>query len=276
MRIILSALLLASVAAVPAMAQDRPHGDGGHHEQGPHGGGPGGPPPQQPHPQVHEFQGGRPDGGRPGGFQGQGFDRHPGPDRPVAAAPADQHRDFGRPGGDHGWNGDHRPAPAGFQGDPHVDHRWDGHDDGRHDDHRNDWDHRDWNHNNDHGSRGNPPPPPGRPGGWNGDHGRPGGWDHGWRNDRRYDWQGWRNSHRDIYRGGFYRPPYGYGSYRRWDVGVRLPTVLFAQNYWISDPGYYRLPPIYGPYRWIRYYNDALLIDTYSGEVVDMIPDFFW
>ncbi|WP_409574764.1 RcnB family protein [Sphingopyxis sp. PET50] len=32
----------------------------------------------------------------------------------------------------------------------------------------------------------------------------------------------------------------------------------------------------YGGYRWVRYYNDALLVDTYSGEVVDVIYDFFW
>ena len=31
-----------------------------------------------------------------------------------------------------------------------------------------------------------------------------------------------------------------------------------------------------GPYRWVRYYDDALLVDIYSGEVVDVIYDFFW
>ena len=40
--------------------------------------------------------------------------------------------------------------------------------------------------------------------------------------------------------------------------------------------GYYRLPPAYGGTRWIRYYNDALLVDTYSGEVIDVIYDIFW
>ena len=40
--------------------------------------------------------------------------------------------------------------------------------------------------------------------------------------------------------------------------------------------GYYRLPPAYGGTRWIRYFDDALLVDTYSGEVIDVIHDFFW
>jgi len=28
--------------------------------------------------------------------------------------------------------------------------------------------------------------------------------------------------------------------------------------------------------RWIRYYDDALLVDTWNGEVVDVIYNFFW
>jgi hypothetical protein len=52
--------------------------------------------------------------------------------------------------------------------------------------------------------------------------------------------------------------------------------MLFAPDYWINDPFYYRLPPAYGPYRWVRYYNDALLVDVRSGYVVDVIHDIFW
>jgi hypothetical protein len=55
-----------------------------------------------------------------------------------------------------------------------------------------------------------------------------------------------------------------------------LDSLFFGQNYWISDPFYYRLPEVYGPYRWVRYYDDALLVDIYSGQVVDVIYDFFW
>jgi Ni/Co efflux regulator RcnB len=27
---------------------------------------------------------------------------------------------------------------------------------------------------------------------------------------------------------------------------------------------------------WVRYWNDAVLVDMYTGEVVDVIRDFFW
>jgi hypothetical protein len=27
---------------------------------------------------------------------------------------------------------------------------------------------------------------------------------------------------------------------------------------------------------WVRYYNDAVLVDTFTGEVLDVVYDFFW
>ena len=41
------------------------------------------------------------------------------------------------------------------------------------------------------------------------------------------------------------------------------------------DPWYYRLPPAYDDYRWVRYFDDVMLIDLRSGEIVDIIYDFF-
>ena len=102
-------------------------------------------------------------------------------------------------------------------------------------------------------------------------------WDRGWRQDRRYDWSGYRNSNRAAYRLPRYYAPYGWnGGYRRFGIGARLSSLLFAQNYWIDDPFAYRLPEPYGPYRWVRYYNDAILVDVDTGEIVDAIYDLFW
>jgi hypothetical protein len=101
-------------------------------------------------------------------------------------------------------------------------------------------------------------------------------WNRQWRNDRRYDWQGWRSSNRNTYRLGSYYAPYRGYSYRRLGIGFRLDTLFFGSRYWISDPWDYRLPPAYGPYRWVRYYDDVVLVDIYTGEVVDVIYDFFW
>lgn len=99
----------------------------------------------------------------------------------------------------------------------------------------------------------------------------------GWRGDRRYDWRGFRDAHRQIFRAPRYIAPRGYGyGYRPFSVGVRLDPFFYGQSYWIDDPWEYRLPPADGPYRWVRYYNDVLLVDLDTGEVLDVIRDFFW
>ncbi|MEJ2408077.1 MAG: RcnB family protein [Novosphingobium sp.] len=99
---------------------------------------------------------------------------------------------------------------------------------------------------------------------------------HAWRNDHRYDWRSYRARHHSTYRTGrYYAPYYGY-SYRRFGIGIRLGSLFYGSRYWINDPWQYRLPAVYGPYRWVRYYDDVLLVNVYTGEVVDAIYDFFW
>jgi hypothetical protein len=101
-------------------------------------------------------------------------------------------------------------------------------------------------------------------------------WNRGWRDDRRYDWRAYRSRYGDIYRAGRYYSPYNNWSYRRLSIGFSLWPLFYSNQYWINDPYYYRLPVADGPYRWVRYYDDALLVDIYSGQVVDVIYDFFW
>lgn len=101
-------------------------------------------------------------------------------------------------------------------------------------------------------------------------------WDRGWRNDRRYDWRGHRDRYRSYYRPGRYSAPYRNDHYRRFSIGIHLGSPFYSNRYWIADPWYYRLPPAHGPYRWVRYYDDVLLIDVRNGYVVDVIHDFFW
>ena len=102
-------------------------------------------------------------------------------------------------------------------------------------------------------------------------------WDNRWRSNNRYDWRAYRTRNRYAYHLPRYYAPRGWGyGYRRFSIGVTLGSVLYSDNYWISDPYSYRLPPAYGPYRWVRYYNDALLVDIRSGYVVDVVHDMFW
>lgn len=97
-----------------------------------------------------------------------------------------------------------------------------------------------------------------------------------WRRDIRYNWSGYRNQHRDLYRAGRYYSPYSNYGYSRLSIGLFINSGFYGQGYWINDPWQYRLPQVYGSYRWVRYYDDVLLVDIYSGEVVDVIHNFFW
>ena len=100
-------------------------------------------------------------------------------------------------------------------------------------------------------------------------------WTGNWRNNQRYDWRQHRNHHRSLFHLGYYYDPFGWG-YQPFSIGWRLWPSYYSSNYWINDPYEYRLPYAPAGYRWIRYYDDALLVDTWSGEVVDVIRDFFW
>jgi Nickel/cobalt transporter regulator len=104
-------------------------------------------------------------------------------------------------------------------------------------------------------------------------------WDRdGWRRDRGYDWQGWRRGHENWFRLGAYLAPpgYYYSNYYRFGIGGFLAAEFYRDDYWIYDPSYYRLPAVAYPYRWIRYYNDVLLIDARTGLVADVVYGFFY
>ncbi len=100
-------------------------------------------------------------------------------------------------------------------------------------------------------------------------------WSTSWRNNSRYDWRNWRNRHRSLFHFSFYYDPFGWG-YQPYSIGWRLWPSYYGSNFWIDDPWQYRLPYAPPGTRWVRYYDDALLVDMWSGEVVDVIYDFFW
>ena len=195
-----------------------------------------------------------PRGNRPD-FRGDGNDRQQGargdyrPVNPsVAPQPAAVAQRDGRNDGRYDQRG------PGFRGDVRNDGRYN---DGRYDNRRDD---RRFDNN----------------GRWNNDRFRDNrGWNNDWRNDRRYNWQDYRRGNRDRFLLPRYYGPRGY-DYRRWSPGYRIDPYFYGRGYWISDPYAYRLPPAYGSYRWVRYYDDVLLVDITSGLIRDALYSFFW
>jgi len=204
---------------------------------------------------------------------------------PPAAAPSPGEMTVGQqPRGDRGsWQGGGGPGRSDWRREGRADWRADRQEDrARWRQERREWrrdrdarrdDERRW----DDGRGGGPGWEQGSERGWDGDRGGWAGWDRGWRRDRRYDWQDWRFRHGDRYRLGRYRPPPGWAfGYRRFQPGIVLSPPLFGRAYWLLDPWAFRLPPVGPGLRWIRYWDDVVLVDLRSGRVLDVVPGFFW
>ena len=79
---------------------------------------------------------------------------------------------------------------------------------------------------------------------------------------------------RPIHRPGF-QYPRGY-HYRRWNIGLILPSIFLSNYYYFNDWGTYG---VYAPppgYVWVRYGPDLLLVSRRSGRIRDVIYGAFY
>lgn len=93
------------------------------------------------------------------------------------------------------------------------------------------------------------------------------------RREYREDWRDYRRDQREVHARGNWRAPF---RYHRFNEGVRLRPAYYANRYYIVNPHHYRLPPTRGAHRWVRHYDDVLLVNIRSGRVVRVIHNFFW
>jgi Ni/Co efflux regulator RcnB len=196
-------------------------------------------------------------GGERNAFQAQPQNGQPAP-QPAPRA-GDRRYGFapGAPDGDQHWDRRDAPrevVPPGQNAERGWDRDHDGHAPGR-----QAWDRRYDERNLDRNGR------------WAGN-GRapPANWQH-W--DRRRYPPIYAASHR--YHIGAYRPPYGW-YVRSWGFGDFLPHGWYASNYWIGDFWDYDLPYPPPGFHWVRVGDDALLVDDYSGRIVQVVNDIFW
>ncbi|MBS0333732.1 MAG: RcnB family protein, partial [Proteobacteria bacterium] len=206
------------------------------------------------------FQGGPPQVGAPQGANPggpHGWSRDGNRDRTQVTPPPTE---GGRWEGRHDpRGGDGRgPDPRNWQGHGHDDHGFDGRGfDGRGPDNRG---HDDRFAGRDHDWHG--------AGAWGrGPGGGPAHWQAG-----RYPSVMWAQNR---FRIGAYRQPYGY-YVRAWNYGDFLPRAWFAESYWIDDFIDYDLPYPPPGFTWVRVGPDALMIDEYSGRIVQVVRGIFW
>ncbi len=82
----------------------------------------------------------------------------------------------------------------------------------------------------------------------------------------------WSN---DRFHAGAYRQPYGY-YVRSWGYGDILPRGWYVQNYWLNDFLDFGLPYPPPGTEWVRVGGDALLLDQYTGRIIQIVRGIFW
>ena len=129
------------------------------------------------------------------------------------------------------------------------------------------------------------PPGAGRGGerGWDGDRDGHRAGDPNWSRDGRHGppqhWE--RGRYPPVYwaqnrfRAAPYRAPYGF-FVRSWAFGDFLPSAWYAEDYWLDDFLDYGLPYPPPGYEWVRVGGDAMMIDRYTGRVVQVVRGIFW
>lgn len=77
------------------------------------------------------------------------------------------------------------------------------------------------------------------------------------------------------YRGGHWRAPSGF-YIRSWSFGDYLPWGWYGDSYRLDDWWAYGLPWPPPGYDWVRVGPDVLLVDRFSGRIVQVVRMVFW
>ncbi len=91
--------------------------------------------------------------------------------------------------------------------------------------------------------------------------------------ERREDWRDYRRSHKSDFRAGKFNAPF---RYRSFDVGIRLNPQYYGSRYFVRNTSDYRLPAPGQSKRYVRHYNDLLLVNIRSGRIIDVYRGYFW
>lgn len=87
------------------------------------------------------------------------------------------------------------------------------------------------------------------------------------------DYRRYRADHRTAFRASAWKSNLNYRAFAR---GARVPAAYYAPRYAIGNYQAYRLPTPRANQRWVRNYNDVLLVNVRTGVVVQAIRNFYW
>jgi Ni/Co efflux regulator RcnB len=89
----------------------------------------------------------------------------------------------------------------------------------------------------------------------------------------REDWQDYRQRHRDVFRVSRFDAPF---RYRAFNNGQYARNSYYAPRYYVNNYDRYRLAAPGRNLRYVRHYNDVLLVNVRTGNVVRVYRNFFW
>lgn len=97
------------------------------------------------------------------------------------------------------------------------------------------------------------------------------------RQEYREDLSDWRDdhgrhNHRAFNRSPRFAAPFAYRGYQ---PGWQADRIHYGSRYMIAHPRMLGLAPAYGATRWVRHYDDALLVDMRSGKVRRVVRNVF-
>ncbi len=96
-----------------------------------------------------------------------------------------------------------------------------------------------------------------------------------YRHDRNWgnnDWRRYRQTNRDLYRGGNWNSDFRYRAFR---PGVIIGGGFYQPRYYINDYSRFRLANPGFNRRWVRHYNDVLLVNVRTGRVITVHRNFY-
>lgn len=93
------------------------------------------------------------------------------------------------------------------------------------------------------------------------------------RQEYREDWRDYRQRNRGLYRAQRFDAPF---RYRPFHPGVSIGSSYWSPRYQVHRVDRWRLPPAGGSRVYVRHYDDLLLVNRYTGRVIQVYRDFFW
>ncbi len=93
------------------------------------------------------------------------------------------------------------------------------------------------------------------------------------RQEYREDWRDYRNHNRNAFHPTRFRAPFRYNIF---NIGIRLSPQYYGSRYYVNNYSSYRLPAPGYNLRYVRHYNDVLLVNVRTGRVVNVYRNFYW